>query len=302
MSTRTRIEPFWGAILIFLGAILFSTKAIMVKLAYEYEVEATVLLTLRMLFSVPFYLIIGLTAKQTTGLSRIKGRDYLLIAVVGLLGHYIASLADFIGLQYVTASIERLVLYVYPTIVLLMSWIFLKKKISRIQWLALVIAYIGIAVVLGGDVSVEDQSDLWMGVFWVFMAALFYSAYLVGSGELVVKFGTRRFTAFSMLSAAIGVFIHSFIQIGGQWPDLHPAVYGYGLLMAVVATVIPSFMIQEGIRRVGANSAGIIGSIGPVSTIILAYIFLGERMTEIQILGTAIVMGGILLITLNKNK
>lgn len=302
MSTRTRIEPFLGAILIFLGAIMFSTKAIMVKLAYQYEVEASVLLALRMLFSLPFYLVIGLTARKIPGQVNITRKEYLAIAVIGLLGYYGASLSDFIGLQYITASIERLVLYVHPTLVLLMSWIFLKKRITGLQWIALMVAYIGIAIVLGGDISVGDQRNLWLGVFWVFMAALFYSAYLVGSGELVVKFGTRRFTAFSMLAASVAVFLHSFIQIGGHWPDLHPAVYGYGLLMAIVATVIPSFMIQEGIRRIGANSAGIIGSIGPVSTIVLAYIFLGERMTEIQILGTAIVMGGILLITLNRNK
>jgi drug/metabolite transporter (DMT)-like permease len=289
-----------GAALVLVGAILYSSKAIFVKLAYAYEVEAVILLALRMLFSFPVYALIAFTAKIPAGATALRPWDYVKMAVVGIMGYYLASLCDFIGLQYITASMERLVLYIYPTLVLLISWLVLRKRILPIQWIALCLAYLGISIVLLGDVSLQGQTDLWLGAGWVFLAALFYAAYLVGNGQLVVRIGTRRFTAFSMLAASLGVFAHSLISVGGHWPELPWEVYGYGLLMAMIATVVPSFMITEGIRRIGAGSSAIIGSIGPVSTIVLAYFFLGERLNAIQWLGTLVVVAGILLISLRK--
>ncbi|MEM7656977.1 MAG: EamA family transporter [Bacteroidota bacterium] len=298
-SEQSASRPYLiGVLLVFVGAILYATKAIFVKLAYDYEVESVILLALRMLFALPVYLWFAFRSPFPANQPPPTRKETWLTIAVGIMGYYLASLFDFVGLQYITASMERLVLYIYPTLVLLISWLAFGQRINRTQWLALLLAYLGIGVVLLGDASIQEQTNLWLGAGWVFLAALFFAGYIVGNGQLVQRFGTKRFTAYSMLAATAAILIHSLIQ--GHWPELAWQVYGYGLLMAMVATVIPSFLITEGIRRIGASSASIIGSIGPVSTIILAYLFLDERLGWVQWLGTAIVMTGILLITLRK--
>jgi len=222
------------------------------------------------------------------------------MAAIGISGFYCASYVDFIGLQYISASLERMVFYTYPTLVLLISAIVFKQKISAIQYLALGFSYIGVAIIFSGKISTIGNSNPLLGAFFVFFAALTYAIYLVGTGRLLPRIGTRRFTSYSMIAAAIAVLIHNTIANGIDLLKYPLEVYGIILFMTIFATVIPTFLIAEGIRIIGANNASIIGAIGPVSTIVLAYFFLGERLYPMQMLGTLFVISGVLLITLNK--
>jgi drug/metabolite transporter (DMT)-like permease len=293
-----------GALLVFLSAVCFSSKAVIVKLAYQYPVDAVSLLTLRMFFSVPVFVLTGYFSRKAAAAVpavALTRRDYFWLVLMGLVGYYLSSLFDFLGLQYITAGLERLILFVYPTLVVLLSALFLGKAIRRNQFLALGLTYAGVLLVLVGDVHLESRANMIKGGLLVFTSAVTYAAYLMGSGQLIPKFGTVRFTSYAMTLAALGVFAH-YLVAGEQsllalpWP-----VYGYSLLMAMVATVAPAYLLSAGIQRVGAGNASIIASIGPISTILLAYIFLDERVSLVQLLGTGIVLAGILLITLRRS-
>ncbi|QNF35572.1 DMT family transporter [Adhaeribacter swui] len=305
-SAKVKLDPkqVAGTLVVFLGAVCFSSKAVIVKLAYQYHIDSVSLLALRMAFSLPFFLVIAFfSRKKDVPVEPVTAKDYFLLAFYGLMGYYLASLFDFMGLQYITAGLERLILFIYPTLVVVFSWIFLGKKITKIQYVALGLTYSGVLLVLLGDVEVQTSKHLVKGGLLVFASAVTYALYLMGSGVLIPRFGAVRFNSYAMSVAAGGVFLHYLINHGGyQLMRYEPAVYGYSVLMAVVATVVPSYLIAEGIRLVGAGNAAIIGSIGPISTILLAYIFLGETVSVVQLMGTAIVLSGILLITLKKEK
>lgn len=290
-----------GVFWIFIGAILFSTKAIIVKLAYRYEVDSISLLALRMLFSLPFYLVLGLLWKRNQSSKlNLSRKDYWWIIIAGVLGYYGASLFDFLGLQYVTAGIERLVLYVYPTIVLLLGAVFFKQRIKRTQFIALLLTYLGVAVAFLDKAAFAGSSNFWLGVLLVFAAAFTYAIYIVLSGQLVTKIGTRKYTAWAMIAACVAVLSHHAISHQLQLFDFEAPIYWYGFIMAVFATVLPSFAVSEGIRIIGSSNAAIVGSIGPISTIVLAYFFLGEVFGSYQAIGTLIVIIGVLWLSLSK--
>jgi drug/metabolite transporter (DMT)-like permease len=291
-----------AALLIFTGAVLFSSKAVMVKLAYRHEVDSISLLTLRMLFSLPFYLVIAYRSERK---GRIQGAkldrsQWLEVILYGVLGYYLASLFDFIGLQYIPASLERLILFVYPTLVLILSALFLGKKITRTQALAVLITYIGIALAFVENLRLEHGGDYIFGSSLIFFGALAYAIYLIGSGRLLPYMGSWRYTSLAMIASSTAILIHHGLFY--HWRLFHFAapVYYLAILMAIFATVLPSFLISEGIRIIGAGNAAIVGSVGPISTIILAYIFLEERLSALQWMGAFVVIGGVLMITLRK--
>ncbi len=290
-----------GATLVFLGAIFFSSKAIFIKLAYQHEVKAVDLLALRMLFSLPFFLWIayGQRSSKTTKLS---SKDWASIFGLGVVGYYLASLFDFVGLQYITASLERLVLFAYPTIVLLVSVIFFKKPVYPAQVGAIVLTYLGIVLAFWGDFQLSPSAELIWGSLWVFASAVAYALYLVGSGQMIPRLGALRFNALAMTGASIGVLTHAWIANGLDLFHFSAEVYVYSMGMALIATVLASFFVAAGIGKLGASNASIISSVGPISTIVLANIFLGEVITLHQVLGTGLVMAGVLMITLYKNK
>jgi drug/metabolite transporter (DMT)-like permease len=297
------VSQVTGAFLVFLSAVCFSSKAVMVKLAYHYQVEAVTLLTLRMFFAVPVFALTAYFSHRSSGAQTpgvLTRKDYCWLVVLGLVGYYLSSLFDFLGLQYITAGLERLILFVYPTLVLLLSALFLAKPIRRYQLLALVLTYAGVLLVLVGDVHAESRANMIKGGLFVFISAFTYAVYLMGSGQLIPKFGTVRFTSYAMTLAALGVFGHYLVAGQQSLLALPMPVYGYSLLMALVATVAPAYLLSAGIQRVGAGNAAIIASIGPISTILLAYLFLGERVSWVQLAGTGIVLAGILLITLRR--
>ncbi|MET2986359.1 DMT family transporter [Aureibaculum conchae] len=283
-----------------LGIVLFSAKAIMVKLAYRYNVSSLHLLLFRMLFSLPFYVLILYFIKPSASYN-VKKQDYIWLILFGFLGYYLASYFDFLGLQYIKAGLERIILFVYPTLVLIIGRIFLKEKISTKQIIAILITYFGVIVTFSGELQYNGDHVL-LGGFLIFLSALTYASYLVGSGWLIPKFGVLRFTSYAMIVSSICVIIHYLIVDRTSIFGYAYQVYLLGFLMAVLSTLIPSFLVSLAIKKIGASNFSIIGSIGPISTIVLAYIFLDERLTLIQLLGAVIVIIGITLVTLNKSK
>lgn len=286
-----------GFFITFVGAIMFSTKAIIVKKAFaDTSVDALTLLTLRMIFSLPFYIgsVILIRRNEKTELTI---RQWAYVILLGLLGYYLSSLLDFIGLQYVSAGLERLILFLYPTFVLLINRAVFKEKISRIQMIALLLTYSGIAITYFGELSFDENNPQFLlGSFLIFLCAITYALYISGSGKVVHMIGATKLTAYTMLAATAGIFIHFVTQ--GNYQKLEESfnLWWYGILLAVVATVIPSFLIANGMKKIGSNNLAIVSSVGPVSTIIQAHFILGEKIFAAQIAGTLLVIAGILLI------
>lgn len=300
MSSKARSNYFIGGILIcILGAICFSTKAIFVKLAYrDTNVDAVTLLALRMIFSLPFFVISAITTSSKQGNTKFTGKQWLSIAVIGCLGYYVSSLLDFIGLQYITAGIERLVLFIYPTLVLLMVSLIYREKIRKKQWMAVSITYAGllVAFIAEADFSQASGNNFTLGTFLIFACAITYATYIVGSGRIIPSVGAAKFNSYAMSFACVAVLIHFWIVSGKSLLHYDAPVYVYSICMAIFSTVIPSYLVSEAIKRVGSDNAAIAGSVGPVSTILQAYFFLGEQISVLQLLGTCLVLGGVLLV------
>jgi drug/metabolite transporter (DMT)-like permease len=291
-----------GAVLIFIGAVCFSAKAVMVKLTYLQEADAITVLTLRMLFSLPFYIVVLFLnrKKLQEAKTTLTQKDWINVVIMGIVGYYLASIFDFIGLEYVTAGLERLILFVYPTLVVIISAIFLKKKIGRTEYIALGLTYFGVFIVFF-DKAVVSQNNVVLGSICIFASALTYAFYLVGTGQLTPKLGSINYTALSMIVSTAAVFLHYFVV--GKIENLfaNKDVLWLCLNMAIFSTVIPSFLIAEGIRLMGSGRASIVASVGPVSTIILAYFFLNEEFGLIQLMGTVLVLAGVLTVSVKKN-
>ncbi len=294
ISTGQRHDPA-GILLALAAAIFFSVKAIFVKLAYRYGVDAVTLLALRMLFSLPFFVAIAVIEEGRPGIMRLNRRQGIAIVGLGLMGFYLASLFDFIGLQYISAGIERLILFLFPVFTLLISALFLGRRIGGIEVLAMLFSYAGIALCVHQEV-VTDGGHTLFGVLMVFGSTLAYALFLVGSGELIPRIGARRFTACAMIVSSLAVIVQFAVTHGVAALQQPLPVYGYGIAMAVFSTVLPSFMLAGAIRRIGSPHTSIIGGVGPVSTIVLAAVFLGESMTVLQVSGAAMVITGVLIL------
>lgn len=300
MEKLNKVKPYVGALLVFTGAVLFSAKAVTVKLCYNYGVDSISLLTLRMAFSLPFYIVILFIYNRKNPSAKVSNKNWFNILFLGIIGYYGASYFDFTGLEYITAGLERLILFIYPTMVVIISSILFKRPIKRNQVLALVLTYAGILFAVVHDLN-ANQNNVLIGGTLIFFSAVTYAMYLVGSEKLIPLLGTVRFTAYAMIVSTVAVVVHYiFSNDISVVFHLDTEVYLFALFMAVFSTVIPSFFISEGIRMIGSGSASIIGSIGPVSTIILAYIFLGEEISIYQILGTVLVLVGVLIVSSKK--
>ncbi|MBI3478917.1 MAG: DMT family transporter [Nitrosomonadales bacterium] len=296
-SARQKIV---GVTLALVAAIGFSAKAVMVKLAYVDAVDAITLLALRMAFSLPFFLIVAALENRNSRNEALTFKDKLAVVGLGLVGYYLASYLDFMGLQYISAGLERLILFLYPTMVVLISALVFKQRVGRNILLALLISYAGIALVYMHDMHVL-QHDALTGSLLVFGSALAYSVYLVGAGHTIARIGANRFTAYVLTVACIACLVQ--FAVTHTVTDLHLPlrVYGLGIAMAVFSTVLPTFMLAAAMRRIGSMHTSMIGSVGPVSTILLAYAFLGEQMSLAQIGGSILVLVGVLMISLKKS-
>jgi drug/metabolite transporter (DMT)-like permease len=292
-----------GIIICLIGSVCFSTKAIFVKLAYrDTEVDTITLLALRMIFSLPFFLISAAVASAKTANVRFTGKEWIAVAFIGCLGYYISSLLDFLGLQYVSAGIERLILFIYPTIVIMISSVIFKEKVKGFQWIALIITYAGLIVAFFGETSPGDSpnSKFYFGSVMIFLCAITYAVYIVGSGRMIPAIGAAKFNSYAMSFACIAVLIHFFIASDQSLLHLSSRVYVYSICMALLSTVIPSYLVTEGIKRIGSDNAAIVASVGPVSTIIQAYFFLNESIHFAQIFGTVLILIGVLIISRGK--
>lgn len=257
-----------------------------------------------MLGAFPFFAIsASWELRKSSNRKKIRFKTMVQITLIGCLGYYLASLLDFEGLKFVSAGLERLILFIYPTLVLLISRIFFKQQIRRLQWIAVIVTYTGILLAITGEYNLAEEfrsvsrKDLLIGTLLILGCAVAYAVYISGSSHVIPDFGASLFNSLAMLAASSGVFIHYFF--GGQQSlmELSESAWTYGLLMALFATVIPSYLITESIRRIGGNNTAIIAGIGPVSTILMAWWWLGESVTLWQLAGTVCTLSGVWMIS-----
>lgn len=281
------------------GAVLFSAKAILAKLQYRYGVDSLDVLTLRMALSLPLFVLLGIreTQRQRQRQALPSRRDLGLILVLGVLGYYLSSLLDFWGLEYVPVSLERLILFLNPTIVLLIGLFAYRRKVAAKEWIALAVSYAGVVLVMVENLRVQGEHVLF-GSALVLGAAVSYALYLAMSGELVKRMGSLQLVAYAMVVSTAATLIHYLIArdpsglLGLPWQ-----VYGLATANAVFCTFLPVTFTMAAVARLGAGTAAQFSVIGPVSLVFLGAWVLGESITAIQLVGTAVVLGGVVLLS-----
>lgn len=282
-----------GVLLSLGGILLFSSKAVFAKLMYAFNLHTIDVLVLRMGFALPIYLFYFMLDYKTFKL--VSTKDRLKIVAMGIIGYYLASYFDFKGLEHIDASLERLVLFAYPTFVVLLNRFVFKIPVTRKQVLAIGVTYLGVVIVFAPQLlnPVQD-SDTVIGMSLVLLSALTYGSYLVFSQDMMKTVSVRLFTSMAMIISTSCTIIHYLVV--GEIQVLQEApldVFIYGGIIAVFATVIPSYLISAGISKLGASRVAILGAMGPVSTISLAYLFLGEHLSVIQSVGACVIVLGV---------
>ena len=287
-------------VLVVFSAIAFSAKAIIIKLAYRHGTDAVTLLALRMAMAAPFFVAVAWWSSRGGRAVALTRADWRAIAFLGIVGYYLASLFDFLGLQYITAALERLVLFLYPTAVVLISAALYGRVIVGRDIVALVLSYLGIALVFANDLATRQENVL-LGAFWVALSAIAYAIYLIGNGRMVKKMGSVLFASLASIVSCVAVVTHFFVVREAPLLWTQPApVYGLTFVMAIFSTVLPVILMSVGIRLIGSSHASMLGTVGPVATIFLGFVFLDEPITAIQLAGAALVMTGVLTISLAK--
>jgi drug/metabolite transporter (DMT)-like permease len=288
------VAPLWpGLALAVAGSIAFSGKAIIVKLAYRYGVDAVTLIMYRMLFALPLFALLAWWAGR--GRAQLTRRDWVAVTGLGFSGYYLASFLDFAGLAYVTAGLERLILYLNPTLVLAIGVIVFRRKASRRQLVALGVSYCGVIVVFGHEVSLQGSNAL-LGTALVFASAISYAIYLVASGEEVKRIGALRLTGLATSVACLFCIAQFFLLRPVAALAVAPQVIWLSVLNATLCTFAPVLMVMMAIERVGASVAAQTGMVGPLSTIIMGIVILGEPFTGWIVAGTVLVLAGIWLL------
>ncbi|MPS47654.1 DMT family transporter [Methylobacillus sp.] len=288
-----------GVLFALVSAIGFSAKAIFVKLAYVEPVDAVTLLALRMAFSVPFFIVAMFYGQEKV--VAMQRRDWLAVLVLGFIGYYLASFLDFLGLQYISAGLERLILFLYPTMVVLISALLFRERIGRTVMVALLLSYAGIVLVFVHDFSMSGDG-LFLGGGLVFASAFAYAVYLVGAGHTIARIGAMRFTAYAMTVACLACIAQFLLTHPLDALRQSGRVYVLTANMALFSTVLPAFALAAAMKRIGSMQTSMIGALGPVATIYLAYVFLGEQLSLIQFLGSVLVLVGVMMISLRKKK
>lgn len=277
-----------------LGALGFSFKAIFIKAAYDYGVDAETLLALRMGYSLPFFIAMAISVEGRQPLQMTR-RDMGMLLLLGGVGYYAASYLDFLGLRYISAALERLILFLYPTLVLLLSALFLRKPISKRMLLPLAMCYGGIVLAVTHDARIGGD-DVALGSALVFLSSLTYATYLMLSGQVVSRLGSTRVTAYATGAACLFSILQFIVlrPISALW--LPWQVHALGIAMALLSTVWPVWLVAESIRILGAAQASMIATLGPVLTIALAVALLGEPLSLVQTVGAALIIGGVWLV------
>ena len=285
-----------GLTLAFTAAFLFSTKPIIIKWLYSLGMSALPLMGLRMLVAFPVYLIIGFYLWNRME-SKPSGTNLLRASAVGLLGYYLASLLDLSGLEYVSAQLERLMLYAYPSMVIIIGALFFGAKVSRSVIPALLLTYAGLGVMYGHDLQIAppgtSNADITKGTLLIIGSALSFSLFILFSKRGIAELGSLFFTCVSMASATLATLVHYVITEGMSLPGMDATRWSGTLLLALLATVVPSFMVSEAIKRIGPAKASVSGTIGPVMTTIMAILFLGEPFGWAAVVGMTLVMIGV---------
>jgi len=289
-----------GVLLAMLGAVAFSGKAIIVKLAYRHGVDAVTLIMLRMVFALPFFLVMGWWASRPRNGQAppaLTARDRWGVFGLGLTGYYLASYLDFAGLQYITASLERLILYLNPTLVLLLGLGLLGRRIGRHQAWGMAISYGGVLLVFGHEVTLQG-AHVALGALLVFLSAVSYAVYLFYSGEMVQRLGSLRLVGLAT-SVACVLCIAQFAVLR-PWASVFtiaPQVVWLSMLNATVCTVVPVMLVMMAIERIGSALAAQVGMVGPMSTMLMGVVVLGEPFTAWLVAGTALVIAGVFVCT-----
>ena len=288
----------YGILMAAVGSILFSGKAILVKLAFDYGTNAETLLALRMLMAMPLFWGIFWWNSRRNQMNPITWLDRGKLFFLGFLGYFLSSYIDFLGLQYISVGLERIVLYLTPTIVLLISYFVLKKPVSRLQWYALVVGYIGVFIVFIQDAS-STGLLAWLGIILVFGSACSYAAYMIGAGEMVKRIGSIRLVVYASTASAVLSIVQSTIHNPVAIFQQPYQIYWFSLLNASICTVIPMLLIMMAINRIGSPLVAQAGILGPVSTIFMGYFILAEPITWIQISGMTLVIAAMWLLVRN---
>ncbi len=294
MSSSHSRSNLSGTLLVLLSMFGFSAKSIFAKLAYQQHCDALTLVFWRMLLSLPFFLIaIGFSLRHDKN-SAMNRQDWLHVVLLGVAGYYLSSILDFEGLMFISASLERLTLFLYPTLVVLLDWYFNKRPLQRTTIIALILSYAGISLVVLHDLA--PSHALGVGLALVAGSSLSYACYLLGSQPLIERLGSTRFTGYTLTVASLAVMIQGFGQIGSQVLHINQHVFLLGLATALFSTVMPVFLLTAGIARIGSQRSALIGSAGPVATMFLGLWILKEPITSWQILGAVLVIAGVLLV------
>ena len=281
------------------GSIAFSGKAIIVKLAYRHGVDAVTLIMYRMLFALPLFLALAwwATYRQGGGAKPPLSRDdWLGVLGLGFTGYYLASFLDFWGLQYITASLERLILYLNPTLVLVLGWVLYKRRITRLQALAMAVSYGGVLVVFGHEAG-QQGPDALLGAALVFGSAISYAIYLVYSGELVQRLGSLRLVGLATSVACVLCLVQFVLLRPMSAALVAPEVIWLSVLNATLCTFAPVLMVMMAIERLGSGLAAQTGMVGPMSTIVMGVVILGEPFNGWIVVGTVLVLSGVFLVT-----
>jgi len=283
-----------GLLLAAAGAIAFSGKAIIVKLAYQHGVDSITLLMFRMLFAMPFFLLLAWWAGR--GQAPLTRRDVWGVLGLGFSGYYLSSYLDFLGLQYISASFERLILYLNPTLVLILGWVLYKRKITYRQGVAMAVSYSGVLLVFGHEISLVGD-NVFLGATLVFLSAVTYAIYLSYSGQLVQRLGSLRLAGLATTVACFFCILQFVLLKPMSALNVAPEVIGLSVLNATACTVLPVLMIMMAIERIGAGLTSQVGMIGPMSTLTMGVFFLNEPFTIWILAGTALVLGGVFWVT-----
>lgn len=291
---RIHLSPHqFGIGLAVLAAFGFSFKAIFVKLAYQSaDVDAVTLLSLRMIFSLPLFLIMGFAYLHSG--PRLGPKDWLLLIFLGLSGYYGASILDFMGLQYISAGLERVILFTYPTITILIGFVFLQKSVSVRLIVALALCYAGVSLVFISDKQLSDDSAApLLGAALVFGSAVLYACYNAFSEVSIKKLGAARFSVLALIVSIVAAQIH-FLAVNPVSGLVQPLpVYAYSAAMALFSTVMPIFLQSGAVQRIGAGRTVLVGMLGPIMTIFFSWLILSEPITWVQLSGTGLVLLGI---------
>jgi len=294
----TASQRAWGVGFALVGVLAFSLRPILIKLAYAaHPVGPVTLLFLRMVLALPFFLAMAWWLRGAE--PRLTVRDWAGVAGLGFIGYYLASFFDFLGLVHVGAGVGRLIQFLYPTLVLLLSFLFLNKRPTRRELVALALCYLGIALVVSHQFDATPAGRAFLfGALLIFGSALSYSIYLVAGSQLVQRIGSMRFTAYTMVVATAPAVVQFFVLEPLDALVLPGAVWGYAIVMATLSTVVPVFLVAEALRRIAATHFALICAVGPLSVAITSALGLAEPFPWLQALGGLLVIGGVLLVSL----